>query len=631
MKETHYKLKQRVTALFAAAVMLCSMLPGAAFAEEPTPQPTEETVQMEQQTEPSETDNGQTDESSPDPGEDVTEATPETAEEQPAEEEISAAVVGAELYTDLPDTPIGSYIGSEGLPVATGETKIGISEWPESQLEETSDSYLTAAALDNDGLTMAAPLLDGADYAIVPIMAQVEYPADGSSTDMILPDGVTLLDFYGEPATDADALLHNSYHETSAAVMGVYVQAAADFNAQLVYTGSDGSTQTKTLYVTIDREHTVASPFADAGIAAYGERPIPDVTSGKITKVAKVNGTWLIWFNGEPAYCCTHGANGQPAGCPTYTYVNTSTVNADQCIPGDHYGNQIRIWGGLNQLSLNDADDLPAVFSADEGEETSLLNFCTSIYDDVQMYIIENFPESTAAEIYLASADELLNGVETYASARGYYTYIYNPGRAGWQTVALIGPEIGEEEPEPEPVVQEYYASWEAPAQTASGSFDFSYGVRTDKIQAATLEKVDGATIEIESMSKSGSIEGGSWSISPAGKQTVTTSGHTADDNYQKNGGSAAASWSLHYAVTKTSGTRNGRVGPYTSQEAADEAANSARDAAIAELQAEAQNAVNAAVNSAKTQLGSLQFRYEEIAVPYGFENTGAATAAIRP
>ena len=174
MKETHYKLRHRVTALFAAAVMLCSMLPGAAFAEEPTPQPTEETMQMEQQTEPSETDNGQADESSPDPGEDVTEATPETAEEQPAEEEISSAVVGAELYTDLPNAPIGSYIGSEGLPVATGETKIGICEWPESQLEETSDSYLTAAALDNDGLTMAAPLLDGADYAIVPIMAQVE-------------------------------------------------------------------------------------------------------------------------------------------------------------------------------------------------------------------------------------------------------------------------------------------------------------------------------------------------------------------------------------------------------------------------------------------------------------------------
>ena len=618
MKETHYKLKHRVTALFAAAVMLCSMLPGAAFAEEPTPQPTEETAQMEQQTEPSETDNGQTDESSPDPGEDVTEATPETAEEQPAEEEIPAAVVGAELYTDLPDEPIGSYIGSEGLPVATGETKIGISEWPESQLEE-GGSYLTAVALDNDGLTMAAPLLDGADYAIVPILAQVEYPADGSALDLILPDGVTLLDYYGAPVENTESLLHSEYSETSAAVLGVYVQADADFTAQLVYTAPDGSCLTKTLQVTIDRNATAEYPFPDSEIAAFAERPTPAVTSGKITKVAKVNGTWLIWFNGEPAYCCTHGANGQPAGCPTYTYVNTSTVNADQCIPGDHYGNQIRIWGGLNQLALSDADDLPAVFSADEGEEISLLDFCASIYDDVQMYIIENFPESTAAEIYLASANELLNGVETYASARGYYTYIYNPGRAGWQTVALIGPEIGEEEPEPEPVVQEYYASWEAPAQTASGSFDFSYGIRADKIQLKTQEKVDGATIEIEPITKPGSIDGGSWSINPAGKQTVTTSGHTADDNYQKNGGDAGASWSLHYAVTKTSGTRNGQVGPFTTQEAADAAANSARDAAIAELQGEAQNAVNNAIAAAKAQLGSIQFRYEEITVPYGF------------
>ena len=618
MKETHYKLKHRVTALFAAAVMLCSMLPGAAFAEEPTPQPTEETAQMEQQTEPSETDNGQTDESSPDPGEDVTEATPETAEEQPAEEEIPAAVVGAELYTDLPDAPIGSYIGSEGLPVATGETKIGISEWPESQLEE-GGSYLTAAALDNDGLTMAAPLLDGADYAIVPIMAQVEYPANGSTLDLVLPDGVTLLDYYGAPVENAESLLHSEYSETSAAVLGVYVQADADFTVRLVYTAPDGRALTKTLQVTIDRNATAEYPFPDSGIATFAERPTPAVTSGKITKVAKVNGTWLIWFNGEPAYCCTHGANGQPAGCPTYTYVNTSTVGADQCIPGDHYGNQIRIWGGLNQLALGDADDLPAVFSADEGEEISLLDFCASIYDDVQMYIIENFPESTAAEIYLASADELLNGVETYASARGYYTYIYNPGRAGWQTVALIGPEIGEEEPEPEPVVQEYYASWEAPAQTASGSFDFSYGIRTDKVQLKTQEKVDGATIEIEPITKSGTIEGGSWSISPASKQTVTTSGHTADDNYQKNGGDAGASWSLHYAVTKTSGTRNGQVGPFTTQEAADAAANSARDAAIAELQGEAQNAVNNAIAAAKAQLGSIPFRYEEITVPYGF------------
>ena len=615
MKETHYKLKHRVTALFAAAVMLCSMLPGAAFAEEPTPQPTEETVQMEQQTEPSETDNGQTDESSPDPGVATAESAAPTTDEPPEENE-PYTFDGEILYADMPDAPTGSYLGSYGLPVATGETKIGLGAWA---ADWEQDSYLSAEALDSTDLTLAAPLLEDTNYAIVPILAQVEYPADGSSLDLVLPDGVTLLDYYGAPVENTESLLHNEYSETSAAVLGVYVQADADFTAQLVYTAPDGSTLTKTLQVTIDRNATAEYPFPDSEIAAFAERPTPAVTSGKITKVAKVNGTWLIWFNGEPAYCCTHGANGQPAGCPPYTYVNTSTVSADQCIPGDHYGNQIRIWGGLNQLSLGDADDLPAVFSADEGEETSLLDFCASIYDDVQMYIIENFPESTAAEIYLASADELLNGVETYASARGYYTYIYNPGRAGWQTVALIGPEIGEEEPEPEPVVQEYYASWEAPAQTASGSFDFSYGIRADKIQLKTQEKVDGATIEIEPITKSGSIDGGSWSISPAGKQTVTTSGHTADDNYQKNGGDAAASWSLHYAVTKTSGTRNGQVGPFTTQEAADAAASSARDSAIAELQGEAQNAVNNAIAAAKAQLGSIQFRYEEITVPYGF------------
>ena len=39
----------------------------------------------------------------------------------------------------------------------------------------------------------------------------------------------------------------------------------------------------------------------------------------------------------------------------------------------------------------------------------------------------------------------------------------------------------------------------------------------------------------------------------------------------------------------------------------------------LRELQGEAQNAVNNAIAAAKAQLGSIQFRYEEITVPYGF------------
>lgn len=131
--------------------------------------------------------------------------------------------------------------------------------------------------------------------------------------------------------------------------------------------------------------------------------------------------------------------------------------------------------------------------------------------------------------------------------------------------------------------------------------------------------KVDGATIEIEPITKSGTIDGGTWNISPADKQTVTTAGHTNDDNFQNNGGAASASWTLHYSVSKTTDSRNGRVGPYTTQDEADAAADSARDAAIAELQGEAQRMVDNAVASAKAELANIKFRYEEVGVPYGF------------
>ena len=625
-----FKLKQRVAALCMAAMMCCTMFPVGAFAEAPQPD-ADGTPIVVQDNENVTPDAPQTDESNPDPGENTPEdsetpmVTQSADEDAPVETSTGYTFDGAVLYTDLPDTPTGSYMGSQGLPVATGETKIGISAWPNDQLEESTDSYLSADTLNSDDLTMMTPLLEGTDYAVAPILAQVEYPADSSSLDVVLPNEVTVLDFYGAPADEAtrSRLVHSEYTETSAAIMGLYVQADADFSAQLVYTAPDGSTLTKVLHVVIDRSRTMAAPFAETtDIAAYAERPTPAVTSGKITKVEKVNGTWLIWFNGEEAYCCTHGANGQPKGCPPYTYTNTSLVSADQCIPGDHYGNQYRIWGGLDQLSMDFLPDTPVAFSAEDTERISLLDFCRTIYDDPQMWLIENYPESTAAKIYLESAQALLDGAVPYAKPRGYYTYIYTPARSGWQTVALIGPEISEEETEdPKPVVQEYYASWEAPAQSASGTVDLTYGITTDKIQLKTLEKVDGATIKIEPIPKSGTIDGGSWSISPAGVQTVTTSGHTNDENYQNNGGAASASWSVHYTVSKTVDGRSGSVGPYTTKEAADAAANSERDSAVAAIQAEAQSAVNNAIASAQAQLASLQFRYDEVTIPYGFES----------
>ena len=101
-------------------------------------------------------------------------AAPETA--QTATLDPDATV----LYADLPDAPAGSYIGSEGLPVATGQTKISLSLWADGQLEQ--DSHLDPNALNSGDKTVTVPLTEDTDYAIVPLMAQVEYPADGSRT-----------------------------------------------------------------------------------------------------------------------------------------------------------------------------------------------------------------------------------------------------------------------------------------------------------------------------------------------------------------------------------------------------------------------------------------------------------------
>lgn len=537
------------------------------------------------------------------------------------------------LYDDLPDAPTGSYIGSMGLPIATGQTRISISEWV-TDLYDGVDAHINAEALHADDLVITVDREPGEEYAIVPLMVQVEYPANGSTSEILLPENVVLLDFEGNPA-DADeiaSITKASYTETSASASGFYVKAKQDFSVEFVYHGPDGSELRKTLQVKLGESKAAAKVAANAGAGTYAAGPTPPFTTGKITSISFEGGTWLIWFNGMEAYCCSHGLNGQPNGCPTYNFSYVSKLEPGQYTPGNHYANQVNIWGGLGQLSLNLLEEKHSGTSAStyglESESAEIAAY--RYYDDVQLWIMANYPDSLAAQTYRASAQALAEqGTETraatYSGENGYYTYIYNPPAGyAWQIVAIVGEEISEgggtDIPDV-PATEYYSANWTAPAQSASGSFDLTFTVNADKQQLEIGEKVDGAKITVTPSKTSGSIDGGSWQMSPAGAQTITTSGHTNDDNYQNNGGDGTVSWAVHYEVSKTSTTTlSGQEGPYSSQAEADAAAEAAKNAAISQLKNEAQGMVDAAIAAARAELATIRFSYDEVEIPYGFE-----------
>ena len=597
-----YKLKHRLSAALMAGAMCCTMIPAASAEEISTPEIADTFV-------PEITDS----------------VTPDLSQ------------ITENLYNDLPDAPTGSYLGSMGLPVATGETKISISSWG-SDLYDGEDAHMDADALNADESNITVGKTPDANYAVVPLLVQTEYPADGAASEIILPDGVELLSY---ASTDYDLIsankaelaqiLHQTYAEQSAAATGFYVKASADFTAQFVYTAPDGEQLQKSIHVQLSEDSAPTQLYEDNGIATLAAGPTPPYATGKITSIAKEGGTWLIWFNGQEAYCCSHGLNGQPKGCPTYGFSHVSRLEPGQYTPGNHYANQVNIWGGLGQLSLDMLDSKPVVMSAD-AEQPDLIS---EIYDETQQWIIENYPDSYAAQTYVAAAEELESGVAVQSGENGYYTYIYNPPAGyAWQVVALVGEEIaggttgGTEIPDipsvPEP--QYYSAEWTAPAQSASGSFDLTFTVNTDKHQQNTLEKVDGAVITITPSQTGGSVDGGSWQMTPAGSQTITTSGHTQDDNYHLNGGDGSATWTVHYEVSKTStSTLSGQEGPFTSQAEADAAAEAAKNAAINQLKNEAQGMVDAAIASGRAQLANITFSYDEITIPHGFDSTPGA------
>lgn len=563
-------------------------------------------------------------------------------------EEASLDEISAILYDDLPDAPTGYYIGSRGLPVATGDTVVSISGWDDELL--TTDFRLDAEALKAGSSEITVSPVDGEDYAIVPILVQVEYPENGSSSVLNLPDDVEMISYTSlEDETEAlsdsikESLLNKTYNDSSASAYGFFVKATKDFEASVTYTGVSGNSITQTIKVHVSDKDTTPELLSLQSSEDLALTPSlltvagghPPFTSGKVTSLDKVDGEWMITFNGMEAYCCDRGLYAGPKGSPTYTLTDTSSVTSDQYIPGDWVGNQLRIWGGLGEMSLNTS--LASTYSLDETDSA-----VDSLYDDEQKWIIEHYPDSDEAKACLNYVTNSISGASTYAVGPNYYSFIYEPGVAGWQRVAIItGEQVqtttggggeggggGGETPE------QFFGDWSVSvteSATASGSFTFTYTINANKYQLDMLDKVQDALLAIEPVLKSGTIDGGNWSISPSTAQNITTSEHEMNDSFNTTGGQGTVQFTVTYNVTKSataSASASGTVGPFASQaevDAAKQQMQSSTQAALSasakqNAQADADNQVANAIAAAKTQLQTLQFTFKELEVPYGYD-----------
>ena len=614
MKNKH-RIKQCLSLLLAGGIALTNL--GAAlpaFAEEPPATP--ETAEA---------------------------ATPESAApaEQPAASDggLSVEEIQSRMYPSLPQTATGYYLDSNGLPVLTGETKISIEGWGDEDYRDyDADSTIQVALdeglLNTDSATASFPRMDGEDYAIVPISMQVLYPANGGSADITLPDNVELLgysftsgDLCAATEEERQRQLHYDFSEGTASVAGIYVKATEDFSVTLTYTDSEKSL-TKALHVTLDdsapfpgilqdrfaQEAQPATCSADAGVAAYAGL--------QVTQCVYTSVGWMNYLGGQPALCAD---SGKWAWGPGATYANKYPPVANYSSAGsvwvlaEFFGkgwtaDQATMWAqGFNSGA-------PSAVSTCAAEDATDNN----AYLDRLAWQAEQFPDSLAGEI--------VNGTAVYADDDAETVYIgtlYVPSNAAWQRFVILDytpvtlggdNEIPELTPEGQPVDKPWSASYER-----TETLDFSYSINTDKIQLETLEKVDGAGIDIAPILDGipANINGGSWTITPAGNQSVTTGGHTQDDSYHLNGGDASATWTVHYSVSK-SASQSGSVTANSEQDA-DAQASAAQSAAQSACESQVNGEIEAALSAVHGYFDNLKFSYDEITIPHGFDSTPGA------
>ena len=181
------------------------------------------------------------------------------------------------------------------------------------------------------------------------------------------------------------------------------------------------------------------------------------------------------------------------------------------------------------------------------------------------------YPDSMAATIVsrLNQATPYLGPGESQTVFLGT---LYTPSNAAWQRFVFLDYNpvvLGGDTEIPGLLMANPSTFRGKPVMNAPPHSISLHTVNVDKIQLETGEKVDGTSIDIEPILDgiSDDIDGGSWTITPVGKQSVTTSGHTDDNSYHQNGGDGTVSCRIHYQVTK-SASKSGKVTVNSEQDA---------------------------------------------------------------
>ena len=301
----------------------------------------------------------------------------------------------------IPDKPTGYYIGENGLPVMTGNTKISISEYTDGG--ESEDLRMERAPLDEDNLSVVSQKVENEDYSITKILAQVEYPENNSFAKITLGDNAKLIDaiYVGDESLrymDEDAqksVLLKDFHNSSAWYITYYVVSQDDFDATITYTNSTGVSTSKTMHVDVDDENVMTQDELNS-LVGYNLKTsnIAEANSdSRLATTGSLLGRAILFWTGAPPvggtvaseqnggiwdsflvaggavialFCLNQGLNVKGL----YTYLKDFAANLAPYFGADYHTISGAFWSGAITLY-----DLASVRDVNDYDSSSLADF----------------------------------------------------------------------------------------------------------------------------------------------------------------------------------------------------------------------------------------------------------------